>query len=190
MPEKPPTTARGQGPIAVWNALWKKRLQAGVRWVVTLAVAMILTYLLVTQFLEGATPEPPSPEALREAAALREYANELLVLLEEFITKEPGEGVVEIAAYERWVERSFRPRVNDLRQRLVRADFSNAALTALLAAGDRAGALAGRPLDARAREGALGAAVHAARQIEVHIARLSADDRIRPAPFRPSFARD
>lgn len=164
--------------------------RGGLAWAAALCAALILTYFLVGVLLKGTEAVTPLAADLREAAALRTFSNELVATTREFLEHQPSGGVVESAAHERWLVRNFRPRINDLRYRLIQADLSGPAHTALLAAADRSAAMAGYPSDARARRAAVDAALYAAVQTETRIRQLGADGRIGAPVNIPSFPKD
>ena len=167
----------------------KKPISQALRWGVTPIVAMCLSYLLVGQLLARSEPDPLTLEELREATQLRLFSNELVLLVDEFLVKERVTEPAGRASYEKWVRRSFHPKVNDLRQRLVRSDLSSRAHTALLAAADRTAAMGGRPQDARLQESAKSAVLEALAKSESHITQMGADKRVTPRPATPSFTK-
>lgn len=158
------------------------------RWAVSLLLAMALSYLLVGYLLERSGPKIVTQKDRSVAADLRVFTNELIALVDEFINKSPSESMAEIATFENWVARSFRPRINDIRQRLVLANISNDALTALLAASDRCATLSARPRDDRIRESALLAVAKAASETERFVAQFDSAENAMPRPLTPSFA--
>ena len=165
----------------------KKPAAQALRWGVSPVVAMCLSYLLVGQLLARSEPDPLTVEELHEATELRLFSNELVLLVDEFLEKKGVSGPAEQASYEKWVHRSFHARVNDLRQRLVHSDLSSRAHTALLAAADRAAAMATRPQDVRLQESARSAVLEAVARSESHITQMGADERVTPRPATPSF---
>lgn len=167
----------------------KKPVSKALRWGVSPIVAMCLSYLLVGQLLARSQPDPLTPGELREAMELRQFSNELVLLVNEFLQKDRVTEAAARAFHEQWVHRSFHPRVNDLRQRLVHSDLSSRAHTALLAAADRASAMGARPQDARSHESAVSAVLEAIALSESHIAQLGADKRVTPRLVTPSFAK-
>ena len=167
----------------------KRPIAQGLRWGVSPIVAMCLSYLLVGQLLARSGPDPLTARELREATELRLFSNELVLLVGEFLEKKGVRGPAEQASYEKWVHRAFHPRVNDLRQRLVRSDLSSRAHTALLAAADRTAAMSARPEDVRLQESARSAVLEAMAQSESHITQMGADKRVTPRPVRPSFTK-
>lgn len=167
----------------------KRPIARALRWGVSPIVAMCLSYLLVGQLLGTSKPDPLTLEELREATELRLFSNELVLLVDEFLAKKGVTGPAKQASYEKWVDRSFHPRVNDLRQRLVRSDLSSRAHTALLAAADRAAAMGARPQDVRLQASARSAVLEAVAQSESHITQLGADKRVTPRPATPSFTK-
>ena len=167
----------------------KKRVSKALRWGVSPIVAMCLSYLLVGQFLAPSEPEPLTPEELREATELRLFSNELVLLMDEFLKKNRVTEAAARGSHETWVQRSFHPRVNDLRQRLLHSDLSSRAHTALLAAADRAAAMSARSQDARSHESARSAVLKAVALTESRISQLGADKRVTPRLVTPSFAK-
>ena len=167
----------------------KKPIAQTLRWGVSPIVAMCLSYFLVGQLLARSEPDPLTLEELQEATELRLYSNELVLLVDEFLVKKRVTEPAGQASYEKWVQRSFHPRVNDLRQRLIHSDLSSRAHTALLAAADRAAAMGGRPQDARLQESARSAVLKALAQSESRIAQMGADKRVTPRPATPSFTK-
>lgn len=167
----------------------KKPIPKALRWGVSPIVAMCLSYLLVGQFLARSEPDPLTPGELQEAMEHRLFSNELVVLVDEFLKKNEVTDPAARASYERWVQRTFRPRVNDLRQRLIHSDLSSRAHTAILAAADRVAAMAARPQDLRLRENARLAVLEAIVRSESHITQLGADKHVTPRQVTPYFAR-
>lgn len=161
-----------------------------MRWGVSSVVAMCLSYLLVGQLLARSAPDPISAAELREATELRLFTNELVSLVDEFLKRgRATDGPADEAAYERWIDRSFHPKTNDLRQRLVHTKLSGRALSALLAAADRAVAMGAQPEDTHLRENATAAVLEATAKTKSRIAQMGAEKRIAPPPLKPSFAK-
>lgn len=167
----------------------KMPISKALRWGLTPIVAMCLSYLLVGQLLARSGPDPLTASELREARELRLFSNELVMLVDEFLAGRTATGSAGQASYEKWVRRSFHPRINDLRQRLIHSDLSSRAHTALLAAADRAAAMSGRPQDLRLQENARSAVLNAMAQSESRITQMGAGKRVTPRPVAPSFAK-
>jgi len=167
----------------------KRPLLYTLRWGGTSFLAMALAYLLVGQLLVGARPAAVTAAELREAKELRLFSNELVDMVDEFLARSKSAEAVQVASYARWAEQNFRPRCNDLRQRLVHSRLSNRAHTALLAAADRTVAMSASPHDSRLSERATRAVLEAVEQCEARIQQLRATQRIRPAPSTPTFAK-
>lgn len=167
----------------------KKTVSKALRWGVTPIVAMCLSYLLVGRFLAPLEPDPLTPEELQEATELRLFSNELVLLVDEFLKKDQVTNVAARATHEQWIKRSFRPRVNDLRQRLLRSELSSRAHTALLAAADRAAAMGSQARGTQLYDGVRSAVLEAVARSESHISQLGAEKRVTPRQVAPSFAK-
>lgn len=167
----------------------KKPLIYTLRWGGTSILAMGLTYLLVGQLLAGSRPTPITAADLAEARELRLFSNELVEMVDEFLSRSKAVEAAQVVSYERWAELDFRPRTNDLRQRLVHSRLSNRAHTALLAAADRAVAMSASPRDPRLTQRATKAVLEALEQTEARITQLRLAKRIRPGPATPSFTK-
>lgn len=166
----------------------KQPLLNTLRWGGTPILAMGLTYLLVGQLLAGSTPAAPVTTAdLREAKELRLFSNELVHMLDELFARANSTERPEVASYQRWADEDFRPRTNDLRQRLIHSELSSRAHTALLAGADRTVAMSANPHDSRLTQHATRAVLEAVEQSEARISQLRASERITPRAVTPSF---
>lgn len=165
-------------------------MKYAIQLIVASAITVTLSYLLVRILLEQSEPEEPSAAAIHEAQQLRDFSNELVVLTADFLgrAEQPesqplGQG----AEFNRWASRVYGPKINDLRQRMLRSDLAGRAYHALLAAADRTAAMGARPDDDRLRRLAARDVLAAAGQVETRIAALGLAERINPPQVKPGF---
>jgi len=166
-------------------------MKYGIKLIVASAITMALAYLLVRILLETAEPPQPGPEAIREAQQLRRFSNELVTLTAEFLSRSQQSGPGKLgqsAEFGRWATREYGPKINDLRQRMLRSDLSGRAFHALLAAADRTAAMGERPTDERLKKLAIRDVRAAASHTETRIAALGVADRIAPQAVAPRFS--
>ena len=164
-------------------------MKHAARWAISVALAMGLSFVLVGQLLSRSEVPTSSAKDIAEAVDLRRFSNEFIALFNEYTGKRPAPGTGNVNTFERWVKRTFQPRINDLRQRLLGSDLSNAEHSALLAAGDRASAMAAKPRDERALRFAQEAVLEAASQTDERVARMKSGAGLVPRRATPSFAR-
>ena len=126
---------------------------------------------------------------LSRAAQIRLFSNELLRLTGEYLSEVPrGEDPVP-GRTEAWLASEFRPRLNDLRQRMMASPNSLAALAELLAATDRVAAMVIRPGDATPRGRAASAVLDACAYAEQAITAMGLQGKITPPAIVPGFKR-
>lgn len=142
------------------------------------ALALILTFLLVTQWRAGDRPErPPSPALLAEARLLRTMDNRLAGLVEGYLGQVALDSPGPTPAAEAWISRTFVALLREFQEDLRRSGLpESAASTALQEAATRLMSMAKMPRDRSLRNGA----VQAARQ-----AIVSGEDRIRTLRAQP-----
>lgn len=161
----------------------------------TLSCVMVmgLSYFLVQLFLQRSEPGPPSHARIVEATRLRAFSNELVRLSSEFLSAIPPSSGFEAqerkAEFERWLAASLRPRLNDLRQRMVHTDLAGDVFLRLMAGADRAAAMAGRPFDVSVRHLAAGQILDARDACEAYIRRLGVMKYVSPPATRAGFER-
>lgn len=130
------------------------RLNRSALWLLATLLVLGGSYGAVRTLLHKDAPRPPDLEAMRQANQVLAYAEELHALYDEFANHPVPASVGAKAQWRQWIDRDFRPRVNDARERLVRAELSGEAYTAVLAAADRLASLAASPETLQVREAA------------------------------------
>lgn len=162
----------------------KQLIQATAAILFTLTVSFLGVRWLL------ADPEPRlrslDPEEIRHVTQLREFESELVLLLDDFLARHPGDNKVEKAAFEDWTGRSFRPRVNDLQQRLFSVDLPRTPYSSLLEAADKVGAIASAPWNVRLRNAGAIATLEAVEKVERYIEELDLGIALAPDTPAPS----
>lgn len=164
-----------------------------VRYIVQLALGCVVTaaasFMLVRYLLSGPEPAPPNTAHRHEAEQLRRFSNELLRLRSEFFAQATQPSATPAKGFEHWVSRSFGPKVNGFRRRMLGTGLSGEAFSALLAAADRVAAMAATPGDARIRRMASNAVLAATGEAETRIAELGLQQEVSPPPLVPGYRR-
>lgn len=165
------------------------RMRHALRWAISVPLAMAFSFIFVNQFLTQTQIPSSSPKDIAVAADLRQFSNELVLLFNEYVGKHPASSTGDVNGFERWVRRSFQPKLNDFRHRLLGSDLSTPEHSALLAAADRASAMAAKPRDERALRSAQEAVLSSASQTDQRVAKLKSGSGMIARPAAASFSR-
>jgi hypothetical protein len=155
-----------------------------LRYVMALAIGVTvcaaISFGVVRYLTRGVSLyQATDPAAMAEAIALRSHANDLAGLAAEYFAA-AATGPPE--APERRVAPSFRPRLNDLRQRLTASTLEGAAPSALLRATDALSASAATPRDEARRHAAARAVLEALSEAERRVGSLNVNPQRLPPP--------
>lgn len=165
------------------------------RFVFWLAVigACSLTMAVSYQFSLSTLRKEPAYRAssagLSQATRIRRFSNELLRLTGEYLSEVPRDEGPISERTERWLASEFRPRLNDLRQRMMASPGPSTALAELLAAADRVTAMVIRPNDFAPRGPAANAVLDACAYTEQTIAAMGLQRNTTPPAIVPGFRR-
>lgn len=124
---------------------------------------------------------------IEEADALRALSNELVLLLDEYLERVAPESSDPSSAFKTWVSESFRPRLNDFRQRITDSKVSSRILESLAKAGNAVSAMAQRPEQDALRRAAIKDVLDARDAVEGHVADLRAGSRLTRQLVAPRF---
>lgn len=87
--------------------------------VIASSLSMLLSFALVQYLAKDASFDlQPAQDRIQQAGELRDASNWLLELTTEFLTKAASPSTDPGSEFERWRAYSFRPRLNDTRERL------------------------------------------------------------------------
>ena len=151
-------------------------------------LAMALSFGLVLGMARRQVHETTlDTTTLQEADALRALSNELALLLDEYLGRIALEPLEPSGAFKTWVSDSFRPRLNDLRQRITDAKVSPHILEALANAGNAVSVMAQRPDQGALRRAAIKDVLEARDAVEGRIADLGAGSRLTRQLAVPRF---
>ncbi len=136
-----------------------------------LAVSMLISFVLVRHLTQGLSRTPgANPELLRQAALLRQFSNGLLTLAEEYTQQIPLEAEYPNPDRIPWAAKTFLPKLNELRQRTEDDTLVYLPIyRTLMAALDRAAAMAAHPEDNTLKKQAMKDIVEAATATEKYL---------------------
>ncbi|MCP4642433.1 MAG: hypothetical protein GY851_18455 [bacterium] len=151
-----------------------------VRFLVLLALSCVASMLVSFHVIRyyAATPvesTPPDSARIAEANVLRTGSNGLLRLTASYMerlgaeTGDPSDDFLE------WVDKTFRPQLNEYRRGLLAATSGGDELAALVRAADRAAAMASRPGEMQLRKRAVADVLRVAQLAEERIVALGMD---------------
>jgi hypothetical protein len=154
-----------------------ERILRGVRFYAILAVGSLVSmgigFAAVHYLIEKRTPPETAPESARlEAEALFTFKNELLRLTAEFQERQQEEALFSSPEFATWLSNDFRPRLNDLRRRMLDPSMTGEALRVLTAAADQVAAAASQPASDAQRQRATDAVFAAVDAAEARIQAL------------------
>jgi len=175
-------------------AHYASRLIQGLRLVCLAGVAgllgMAISYGMVRFLMSGMTIVPTvEPESIYQARLLRAWTNELVELTGDYLKRLPLDVKTPSPGARNWIERSFRPQMEDLRRRIAEAETwaDLDAYRALNAAVDRTLAMASHPNDTELRGLTAQEVVRAANTVEDYIMRRRLSSYLVVPAKRPTF---
>lgn len=146
--------------------------------IVATALAMSLSYALVRAWTrENGAAQGPGEQVRVQAARLQEASNDLVLLTAEYLDRFKDKNKEEDLG--QWIETDFMPELRGLRTRIVSMEGPEKPLSALLAAIDRASAMASYPYRADLRASATDAILDASTETENYLASLRLPGQIR-----------
>ena len=151
--------------------------------------AMLVSFLVVYGMAGKWSDETAvSPETLQRAHLLRIFSNELVTLCNTYHRRVPQPPGILPAIDRTWLDRTFRPDLQFLEQRMDDTMPGDAEVfLQLRAAAARCGAMARNPADAALRAGALGEVARAVAAAEASIAQVGTTVRGAPPRVPPRF---
>ncbi len=154
-------------------------------------LGMAISYGMVRFLTRGMTIVPTvEPESIYQARLLRAWSNELVELTGDYLQRLPSDVKAPSPGTRNWIERSFRPQMEDVRRRMAEVETwaDLGAYRALSAAVDRTLAMAGHPNDTELRGLTAQEVVRAARAVEDYILQRRLSSYLAVPAKRPAFA--
>lgn len=103
------------------------------------SLTMLLSFFLVILLLNTRRAPAPAPETVDKMNQLRTFSNDLIEATAEYISE--TQTIESDTQRERWLERQFQPKVNNLKQKIVAANLDGPGYMALLQASEKLVAL-------------------------------------------------
>lgn len=128
------------------------RLTRPFAWIAVLVFVFGASFGVVRAILRDDPVLEATPRDPRQSLRLAPFCEELDELFWEFDRRMAPYSTAQTAQHRQWVDYNFRPRANDLRQRLVQIQAGGESYDSLLFAADRLAALAANPESRRARD--------------------------------------